>query len=131
MTTLDRALAKALHAMSRSHLDHVEARRGVRPSAVPPIVAAKLDAEGYECEILEGGGSLLAVHRPLIVQVEITSGGARRGWQERLACTGRLAQRHGYRVHYPNWRSDDAYMVRNSSRTQEPFLVDRLTRSCK
>ena len=61
ISTLDDALPRALE----EHKPNT-ARR-------PPIIAAKLDTEGSECSILEGGSSLLSVHKPLIVLVEVTS----------------------------------------------------------
>ena len=95
MSTLDEALPLALD----QHLAGATRR--------PPIIAAKLDTEGMECTILEGGASLLAVHRPLLVLVEVKS--HTRRWQ--MPCVKRFAAAHGYRVTYRE-KGDNAFMVR-------------------
>ena len=67
------------------------------------------DAEGSECAILGASRRLLAVHRPVIVQVEV---GGRTGpsWR-RLACVEQLAREYNYSVSHRS-RAVDAYMVR-------------------
>ena len=94
MSTLDEALPVALN----QHLANATQR--------PPIIAAKLDTEGMECSILDGGKSLFAVHRPLVILIEVRS---RSRWRSR--CVQRFAAAHGYRLTYRQ-KSDNAFMVR-------------------
>lgn len=104
ITTLDAALDSALAEGSAPS----SSRRRKHNVAEAPVVAAKLDAEGAECDILEGGHSLLAVYRPALVQVEVAGGGR---MSNRMHCVKQAAARHGYVVNYRRGE-DDAYMVR-------------------
>ena len=102
LTTLDAALGPALAKL----------RQRRTAGASLPVVAAKLDAEGHECNILAAGTSLLSVHRPMLVQVEVSTHGAAAG--KRLRCVEDLASKYGYRVKYERGK-DNAYMVRRDA----------------
>ena len=107
ISTLDEALPRALD----EHEPHASRR--------PAIVAAKLDTEGSECGILEGGSSLLSLHKPLVVLVEVSSHTRR---SHALPCVRRVAAAHGYRVTHRE-RNDNAYLIRSDVKIREEFLL--------
>lgn len=61
----------------------------VQGQSMLPVVAAKIDAEGAECAILEGGGTLFTVIRPIMIYFESQHAHV-------LACMRQLADNHGY-----------------------------------
>ena len=75
-------------AVATLTLDELLKRLG---TSVAPLVAAKLDVEGAECDILRGGRALLRTVRPPFVQLE--------GASSRVAaCAVEEAGRHGYAI---------------------------------
>ena len=79
--------------VTMSTLDTVLAdyTRGKYGDGSLPLVAAKMDVEGFECNVIKGGPSLFVRHRPLLFVAEAN----RKPIRE---CLSRAATNYGYRV---------------------------------
>ncbi len=82
----------------------------------PSVDVVKLDVEGHECAVLQGGESLFARYRPRFVQLE---GKSRRTRQ----CAQEFANRFGYAV--GTRRGVDKNFVLFDTRLRSPALVGR------
>ena len=84
------AHATICESVRLSTLDELLRQHAARLSALP-LVAVKLDVEGFECNVLEGGPALFETHRPHVLVAEAN----RKHIQQ---CLKSHARQYGYRI---------------------------------
>lgn len=86
------ALHYCEHVMTRTLDDVLQSLLTERPSLTIDVV--KMDVEGFECEVLDGGQALFARFKPRFIMVETKD-------EKVGACVRMQARLHGYTVSLP------------------------------
>lgn len=114
-----RAAASSSHAsicepVTMSTLDELLARERLGLLLRSPLVAVKIDVEGFECHVLEGGQTLLKLHSPALLLAEANR-------KHVKACVGHAAKNFGYRttvfipIHSDGARGDVNWILSHQS----------------